>query len=90
MVKVPEPNQGEKILTDETGLVVPTWYRFFAQLFRATGGGTGAEDIWDNGDPEGEFVANRGSQFHRLDGGAGTSLYIKESGDGLATGWAAK
>ena len=30
-----------------------------------------------------------GSLFQRTDGGAGTSLYVKESGTGTA-GWAAK
>lgn len=90
MVKVPDPNHGHVVLTEDTELFTERWYRFFAQIFRATGGGTGAEHIWDNGDPEGEFVANRGSQFHRLDGGAGTCLYVKESGDGTNTGWVAK
>jgi hypothetical protein len=42
------------------------------------------------GSPAGKIFANRGSLYLRTDGGAGTSLYVKESGDGLATGWAAK
>lgn len=90
MAKVPEPNHGHIVLTEDTGLFTERWYRFMALVYKAVGGGSGAEDIWDNGDPEGLFVANRGSQFHRLDGGAGTCLYIKESGDGTANGWIAK
>jgi len=39
------------------------------------------------GSPEGALVAPIGSIYQRLDGGSGTSLYIKESGDGLNTGW---
>lgn len=42
------------------------------------------------GSPEGVVTANRGCLYLRSDGGAGTTLYVKESGDGLKTGWAAK
>lgn len=42
-----------------------------------------------NGSPEGVETADIGSVFLRLDGGSGTTLYVKESGSGN-TGWAAK
>lgn len=42
------------------------------------------------GSPETKIKANRGSLYLRTDGGAGTSMYIKEGGDGLATGWVSK
>lgn len=41
------------------------------------------------GSPEGVLTANIGSLYSRLDGGSGTTLYVKESGTG-ATGWVAK
>jgi hypothetical protein len=41
------------------------------------------------GTPEGAVTANVGSIFLRNDGGAGTTLYVKESGTGN-TGWVAK
>ena len=41
------------------------------------------------GTPEGNITADVGSTFHRTDGGAGTSYYVKESGSGN-TGWIAK
>lgn len=41
------------------------------------------------GSPEGVVVADRGNLYLRTDGGASTTLYVKEAGDGLATGWAA-
>lgn len=41
-----------------------------------------------NGSPETVVTANVGSLYSRLDGGAGTTLYVKESGTGN-TGWAA-
>lgn len=47
--------------------------------------------IWtaDAGTPEGSVTAPVGSLFTRTDGGAGTTLYVKESGTGN-TGWVAK
>lgn len=41
------------------------------------------------GSPESVVTATVGSVFHRTDGGAGTSLYVKESGSGNS-GWTAK
>lgn len=41
------------------------------------------------GTPEGAVIAPVGSVFTRTDGGAGTTLYVKESGSGN-TGWIAK
>lgn len=49
----------------------------------------GANVIAGNGSPEGAVTARVGSMYMRLDGGAGTSLYIKETGTGN-TGWAGK
>ena len=44
---------------------------------------------WGVGTPEGLVTANIGSMYLRFDGGANTTLYIKESGTGN-TGWVAK
>lgn len=41
------------------------------------------------GAPNGVVTAPIGAIYHRLDGGAGTSIYVKESGTGN-TGWVAK
>lgn len=41
------------------------------------------------GTPEGAVTAPVGSLYLRLDGGAGTTLYVKESGTGN-TGWIGK
>lgn len=47
--------------------------------------------IWTSGvgSPEGVAAAVVGSMYTRTDGGAGTTLYVKESGSGN-TGWVAK
>lgn len=42
-----------------------------------------------NGSPEGSISAPVGSIWTRLDGGSGTTLYVKQTGTGN-TGWAAK
>jgi hypothetical protein len=53
----------------------------------------GAEDTafiaHGTGSPEDNLSATVGSTFHRTDGGASTSFYVKESGTGN-TGWIAK
>jgi hypothetical protein len=51
--------------------------------------GTEARIEYGNNSPEGAVTANVGSLFLRLNGGAGTTLYIKESGTGTNTGWRA-
>ncbi|HEX6684536.1 MAG TPA: hypothetical protein VF062_17160, partial [Candidatus Limnocylindrales bacterium] len=52
-------------------------------------GGTGPQIHQGAGTPEGAVAAPIGSTYHRTDGGAGTSFYVKESGTGN-TGWVAK
>lgn len=42
------------------------------------------------GSPEGVVTANIGCQYVDTDGGAGITLYVKESGDGSNVGWVAK
>lgn len=42
------------------------------------------------GSPENVVTAHIGSVYLRTDGGASTTLYIKESGNLLSTGWVAK
>lgn len=46
-------------------------------------------DRYGSGSPEAAVTAPVGAVFHRTDGGAGTSFYVKESGSGN-TGWVAK
>lgn len=53
------------------------------------GSSSGPGIFWGSGTPEAAVTAPVGSTYHRTDGGAGTSYYVKESGS-LATGWVAK
>jgi hypothetical protein len=56
---------------------------------KVTLSGTTATISSGTGTPEGAVIAPVGSMYTRTDGGAGTTLYIKEVGAGN-TGWAAK
>ena len=73
--------------TQEIGAINKRWTNVFSSKFRP-GDGTAT---WTSGigDPNGVGTAVVGSLYTRLDGGAGTTLYIKESGTGN-TGWVAK
>jgi len=46
-------------------------------------------DRFGSGSPESVVTAPVGAVYHRTDGGAGTSFYVKESGTG-DTGWVGK
>ena len=62
-------------VTDSAG----TTYRSMESLYQR----------WGSGTPEGAVSAPVGAIFHRTDGGALTSFYVKESGSGN-TGWVSK
>ena len=59
------------------------------QIRFGTSGLTGPGLMFGSGSPENVKTAPVGSLYGRTDGGAGTSLYVKESGTGN-TGWVAK
>lgn len=42
------------------------------------------------GSPNGQITASVGATMRRIDGGAGTTFYVKESGTNTNTGWVAK
>ena len=52
-------------------------------------GNGGPRDMSGAGSPEGVVTAPKGSTWRRTDGGAGTTVWVKESGTGN-TGWVAK
>lgn len=82
-VRAISPTLSTPVLGDATAtsVIAPVFY---------AGANNGAP-VWRSGagTPEGAIAAPVGSLFSRTDGGAGTSLYVKESGSGN-TGWVAK
>lgn len=71
----------------DNGTSAQRWRDTFSRQFRP-GDGT---PIWTSGTgtPEGVVTAPVGSLFTRTDGGAATTLYVKETGSGN-TGWVGK
>ena len=74
-----------------TALVTNTRLRDnnFVDGIVGTGTGTDYGVLEGTGTPEGAVSATIGTMYRRKDGGAGTTLYVKESGTGN-TGWVAK
>ena len=64
------------------------WFQFVAFTF-CNGDPAGAFLQWGTGTPEAVITAPVGSLYLRTNGGASTTLYIKESGTGN-TGWIGK
>ena len=72
------------------GIIAGTSTKVLAPLFpHFSGAGSGAAIYTSALTPEGAITAAQGSICLRTGGGAGTSLYVKESGAGN-TGWIAK
>lgn len=74
--------------TIDCGSAVRRWKNLYAAQIRP---GPPNGPIWTSGSgsPEGVVPASVGSLYTRTDGGAGSTLYVKESGTG-STGWVAK
>ena len=72
--------------TWDLGLTNKRWRQVYAQQVNLTGGITWSVGV---GSPEAFITAPVGSLYSRSDGGAGTTLYVKQSGTGN-TGWVAK
>lgn len=87
-------NNAYSILRDASNITGQIW-SINSGLFSFEGGPirlgtTGSPTVFTgSGSPEGVVTAPVGSTYHRTDGGAGSSFYVKESGTGN-TGWVAK
>jgi len=69
---------------------VREWSSFFNRFDPRNPANTSIEGMYSGaGSPEGVVIAPVGSLYGRTDGGAGTTLYVKESGTS-STGWVAK
>lgn len=88
-------NDGEHRFSDGTNADDVGLKRTAAGVLRITDSASSygfVEDLYrrrGSGSPESVVTAPVGAVYHRTDGGAGTSFYVKESGAGN-TGWIAK
>lgn len=76
-------------LVDDSRRVDIIWNRWIAELVRKLETVVPVSWTAGTGSPEGVITAPVGSLYSRTDGGALTSLYVKESGTGN-TGWVGK
>jgi len=76
------------------GVYVNTGSAAGEEFIHLTGSGTPGSGsiVWmsGTGSPEGKIAAKVGSVFCRTDGGASTTMYVKEAGAAGNTGWKAK
>lgn len=73
----------------ETAVPIPM--SVFGPTFWHVSGSNRDVGVWSGtGTPLNVVVAGIGSTYHRIDGGAATSFYVKESGAGASTGWVPK
>ena len=77
-----------EVATNNLGVSSRRWKNVYADSYQL--GNTGAMGIfYGSGTPEAAVTANVGSLYLNTTGGAGTTLYVKQSGTGN-TGWVAK
>ena len=85
---MPLPTSAPAQLTTPQGLLSRAGRLFmnaYTELLRGSPGR--AFIMWGAGDPETVVAAPVGSLFSRTDGGAGSTLYVKEGGGNGNTGW---
>lgn len=67
------------------------WARTLGKMYISSASATGSAQVLAGaGSPAGAVAAPVGSVFLRVDGGASTVLYVKESGGSTSAGWVAK
>lgn len=99
-----QPPQKRLQITDETGMLTGPGVLFLQGITSALNGtqgvaapgvnkialGTGQSLFFGSGNPNGVVAGNIGDQYTNSAGGAGTTLFVKESGAGTGTGWVGK
>jgi len=80
-----DPDTDVGLAARPPGLTIP-----YIQMPYADGDTRAPRIYWYTGSPETVVTGRIGDMFLRTDGGAGTTLYIKETGADTNTGWAAK
>lgn len=77
-------------LSDDPKRLVPSLYDLFRRIVAAVNTLEDSRVLRGAGSPLNVVVANIGTLYVRTDGGAGSTLYVKEADNGASTGWAAK
>lgn len=74
----------------DLGRLIVRLYDVFREYARAVNDLDDRSVLRGEGTPEGAVTASVGRLYVDTTGGAGTVLYVKESGDATDTGWVAK
>jgi hypothetical protein len=74
----------------DVGRLVVSLYDFLRRVVMSVNALDDARVLTGVGSPEGVVTASVGQLYTDTAGGAGTTLYVKESGVNTKTGWAAK
>jgi len=78
-----------RFVDPQTGVPTQQAIQFLQQLFTALNT-LSAQITVGTGTPNGSVTASPGAIYLNLGGGAGTTLYVKESGTNTNTGWVGK
>lgn len=74
----------------DLGRLIVRLYDVFREYARAVNDLDDRSVLRGAGSPLNVVVADIGALYVRTDGGAGSTLYVKEADNGASTGWAAK
>jgi len=77
-------------LPDDPKRLIPSLYDTFRRIVASVNTLEDSRVLRGAGSPLNVVVANIGALYVRTDGGAGSTLYVKEADNGASTGWAAK
>lgn len=75
---------------NDVARLVASLYDFLRRVVVSVNALDDTSVLTGEGSPQGVVVAKVGRLYTRTDGGAGTTLYVKESGNNTSTGWVAK
>lgn len=79
-------------LSQPTGATNPRWSGWFAELYKIIVSlvTQANKTVYGVGGPEGTVAAELGTVYINEIGGAGTTMYVKETGSNTNQGWSAK
>jgi len=83
--RVDRPIANQPAVEGDDKPMSPWWHRWFDSLTTHVN-----HVLAGKGSPEGVVVGSVGTLYLRADGGANTTLYVKESSPTPSTGWVAK
>lgn len=89
-VKVETTANTNSIVTIRSNNSVRGYFGWLSSRFGLFNGNARPSIAWGAGTPEGAVIGDIGAVYMRTDGGANTTLYVKESGAATNTGWIAK